>query len=57
MKDADGDMLDGYDNVCTVQPVEQTNTVLLNAINNLRNEEAECNCKCMPTSLPRSILC
>jgi hypothetical protein len=43
-------MLDGYDNVCTVKPVEQTDTLLLNAINSLRNEESECNCKCPPLS-------
>ena len=43
-------MLDGYDNVCTVKPVEQTDTLLLNAINSLRKEESECNCKCPPLS-------
>lgn len=43
-------MLDGYENVCTVKPVEQTDTLLLNAINSLRNEESECNCKCSPLS-------
>eukprot|EP00802_Teleaulax_amphioxeia_P005717 Tamp_05721.p1 GENE.Tamp_05721~~Tamp_05721.p1 ORF type:complete len:320 (-),score=70.60 Tamp_05721:1934-2857(-) len=43
MKDEDDNMLEGYDNVCTVQHVLQTSTELLSAINSLRNEEAECN--------------
>jgi|LakMenEpi03Aug12_release.lakeMendotaPanAssembly.Ray.scaffolds.fasta_scaffold4301902_1 hypothetical protein len=50
MTNGDGCMLDGYDNVCTVKPVEQTDTLLLKAINSLRNEEFECNCKCPPLS-------
>jgi len=53
MKDEDDNMLEGYDNVCTVQHVLQTSTELLSAINSLRNEEAECNCECVPTPHPR----
>jgi hypothetical protein len=42
-----GTMLEGYENVCAPRGIEQTDILLMEAINSLHVEEADCSCECL----------
>ena len=46
MLDEQGEMLQGWENVSMPRGIEQTDVVLMEAINSLNVEEAECSCEC-----------